>query len=269
MKHRSLKSRTGADLALGSARSKSRPLPKPPGGKVAGIKENKSGQSLGSKGRRTRERVIATTRMLLEASGGQIPAVAAIARAAKISAPTFYLYFEEVGEIILSVLQQMENELEPVIELLAGSWPTEECYDHARAFVTAYFVYWTKHAALLRVRNRLADEGDKRFVILRTKSVGHLTAILASKLVLPVTQGRVIATREEMAIVLICALERSATVLVLGLYPNPTTDGRRNPLINPLAQLIATVMGPTLTGSVTRVRVEKAQADGSGSKRGP
>jgi hypothetical protein len=41
----------------------------------------------------------------------------------------------------------------------------------AKVFVQAYFAYWDRHYALLRVRNFVADEGDKRFIDARRRSI--------------------------------------------------------------------------------------------------
>jgi AcrR family transcriptional regulator len=204
------------------------------------VAENKSGQSLGDKGHRTRQRIIEATRALIEGSGGSVPTARAVSRAVKLAAPTFYLYFEDVGEAVLAVVQQMQDELNPVIDLLALDWPAGQAFDRAQGFVTAYYDYWTAHAALLRVRNRMADEGDDRFVALRARSVDRLTEALAGKLTLPVLPARFSAQREDLAAALIIGLERSATVYALGLYPYAGRD--RSALIDALALLIANSM---------------------------
>lgn len=199
------------------------------------IKVNKSGQLLGQKGHRTRTRIISATLSLIEASQGLAPSAAAVARAAEISSPTFYLYFADVGEAILAAVEQVGDELDPVIALLKPDWPADALFARARAFVEAYFEYWEAHASALRVRNRLADQGDQRFVILRVNSVSRLSGAIAGKLVVPEPVGRL-----HLASVLVTALERSVTVRVLGLYP----DGKREQagMMDALALLIARSM---------------------------
>ena len=213
------------------------PLPEPG---LALVEENKSGQSLGDKGHRTRQRIVEATRSLIESSGGVVPTARAVARAVKLAAPTFYLYFEDIGESVLAVIQQMQDELNPVIDLLAVDWPAENLFDCAKSFVTAYYDYWTAHAALLRVRNRMADEGDDRFVALRARSVDRLTETLAGKLTLPVLPTRIAVQRADLAAALVIGLERSATVYALGLYPYIGRD--RSALIDALALLITNSM---------------------------
>src|SRR5687768_4998638 len=82
------------------------------------VRVNKSGQSLGQKGHRTRLRILDATRQLIEAQKGLAPAAAAVAREAGISSPTFYLYFADVGEAILDVVAEISQEFEPVAALL-------------------------------------------------------------------------------------------------------------------------------------------------------
>jgi AcrR family transcriptional regulator len=208
------------------------------------IAENKSGQVLGEKGRNTRSRVIAATRSVLEASGGLVPSAAAIARAAGVSSPTFYLYFKEVGEAILAVIEQMADELNPVLDMLSDDWPPETLYDHAHAFVVAYYDYWIAHTALLRVRNQLADEGDGRFSFLRAASALRLSAALTPKLAQPETRSGVVVARRDLASVLVIALERAATVRLVSTFPNlsPNLYPNQSQLISALALLIANAM---------------------------
>ena len=202
--------------------------------------ENKSGQRLGAKGKRTRLRMIAATRSLIEASRGAVPTSAAIAREVNLSAPTFNLYFEDVAEAVLAAIQPIKDELAPAIELLAADWPEEEAFERAQAFVKAYFNYWKSHAALVRVRNRLADDGDERFVMLRLESIRPLVAALAAKMAAPKARSRVIGTREQVATILVVALERTATVKVLGSYPKEVGD--RADMIDVFASMIVHAM---------------------------
>jgi AcrR family transcriptional regulator len=185
---------------------------------------NKSGQSLGQKGHRTRLRILEATRRLIEAQRGLAPAAAAVAREAGISSPTFYLYFTDVGEAILDVVAEIAHEFEPVVTLLAEDWPRERTYELAQAFTAAYFAYWTSHAAILRVRNRLADQGDERFMELRIEQGGRLTEPLAAKLSPGVIEGQEVAQRAAVAGVLTTALERTATVEALSLYPQRSSS---------------------------------------------
>jgi AcrR family transcriptional regulator len=180
---------------------------------------NKSGQSLGQKGHRTRQRILQATRQLIESQRGLAPAAAAVAREAGISSPTFYLYFADVGEAILDVVAQIADEFDPVEDVLLADWPLDRAFELARGFARVYFDYWMAHAAVLRVRNRLADQGDQRFMTLRIEQGERLSEPLTAKLADGLVGGQVVAERRAVAGVLITALERTATVEALQLYP--------------------------------------------------
>jgi AcrR family transcriptional regulator len=202
--------------------------------------ENKSGQRLGEKGKRTRLRIIAATRSLIEASRGAVPTSAAIAREVNLTAPTFNLYFNDVAEAVLAVIQTMKDELAPAIALLEVEWPEGETYERAQTFVKAYFSYWKSHAALLRTRNRLADDGDERFTELRYESIRSLVAALAAKMAVPKANSSVSGTREQVAIVFVVALERIATVNVLEAYPKHLRG--RSDMVDVLASMMVHAM---------------------------
>jgi AcrR family transcriptional regulator len=197
---------------------------------------NKSGQSLGQKGHRTRQRILEATRQLIEAQKGLAPAAAAVAREAGISSPTFYLYFADVGEAILDVVADIAHEFEPVAALLEAPWPKDQVLEHAERFVQAYFDYWYAHAAVLRVRNRVADGGDERFKALRMAQGTRLSDPLTDKLAAPTLEGRSVCDVRTLASILITALERTATVEALGLYPPRSSN---EDAIRALALLIA------------------------------
>jgi AcrR family transcriptional regulator len=200
------------------------------------VRVNKSGQSLGQKGHRTRQRILDATRQLIEAQKGLAPAAAAVAREAGISSPTFYLYFADVGEAILDVVAEISQEFEPVADLLEAPWPADQLFEYARQFTEAYFAYWYAHAAILRVRNRLADGGDERFKTLRMAQGTRLADPLTRKLAKGVFDGREVVGEMTLATILITALERTATVEALALYAPRSTD---NDAIGALALLIA------------------------------
>jgi AcrR family transcriptional regulator len=185
------------------------------------VQVNKSGQSLGRKGHRTRQRIIDATRELMEDSKGVAPSAAAVARAADISSPTFYLYFGDVGEAILAVVEQAGDDLAPVRERLEAPWGADP-FLQAHAFVQSFFDYWTEHAAVLRVRNRMADAGDERFVALRLAYAVHLLEPLVRKLSPVKSKGTGDIPARAIAGALIVNLERSATVSVLQIYPKAT-----------------------------------------------
>lgn len=187
-------------------------------------KINKSGQTLGRKGHDTRRRVLEATERLLGASRGLPPPLAMIARDAGISSPTFYLYFTDVPDAIFAAVEGLEARLAPVTALIEVQWDAGQSYDHALAFIEAFFAYWIDNAAVLRARNRLADEGNERFVQSRLDSVNALTAALAHKIRPALIGGEVVAGPDRLAGTLVTAIERTATALALDVYGAHVAD---------------------------------------------
>lgn len=183
------------------------------------ITVNKSGQSLGRKGRRTRAAIVAGAGQLLREDPRNPPTVAAIAKLAEISAPTFYLYFEDVGEVLIAMLEDLRDEMNAVLALLTEPWPEGQIYPHALRFVRAYFDFWIRHVPILRVRNSLADQGDARFRENRLGAALPIYVALGQKFMdRRRPDGDDFIEGRGAATVVITALERLATVVALELY---------------------------------------------------
>jgi AcrR family transcriptional regulator len=207
------------------------------------ISVNKSGQSLGRKGRRTRANIVAAASHLLHETPLGALTVAAIAKQADISAPTFYLYFEDVGEVLLAVLEDVTHELDEVLALLEAPWPVERTFECALRFVQAYFDLWVKHGAVLRARNHLSDQADPRFMKIRYGSALQFADALGRKFkdVRRDDTGEVI-TSVSLSAVTITSLERMATVVALEYYSRGVV--RWQDSSRALAHLIADSVNP-------------------------
>lgn len=181
---------------------------------------NKSGQTLGRKGLETRARIIETTVQLLDESRGLPPPLLAVARSAKISPPTFYLYFTDVADVIYAAVEGIGESLTAVAAALETPWTKGEAYSCALSFIDAFFAYWSANSSVLRARNRLADEGSVRFVESRMQSVDRLRTLLAARIRPAEVNGVVVASPEELAGTMLTSIERIATITVLNLYPS-------------------------------------------------
>jgi len=145
-------------------------------------RRNQHGQAMGTKGLQTRRRLIAATEDLLKATTLRDLRVADIARAAKTSTSTFYLYFRDVPEAVLAVISEVSQSTPTLLAILGERWEESEAYDRAQNFVETYIDYWQTHSALFRVRNLAADEGDERFVLARANSVTPLLEALSARI---------------------------------------------------------------------------------------
>lgn len=124
---------------------------------------NHYGQRIGSKGERTRQALIDATIKLLESHGLRDVSVADVAREAKTSAATFYVYFRGVPEVVLAALETTSQTSPELESLIAGDWLGAGARDAAANFVEAYTELWNRNGTVFRVRNLAAEEGDERF----------------------------------------------------------------------------------------------------------
>ena len=74
--------------------------------KKSGSETNQQGQSLGDKGRRTRARLLEAATKLLKTRSVREMTVMDIAKRAKTSSATFYLYFKDVEDVVLALTHQ-------------------------------------------------------------------------------------------------------------------------------------------------------------------
>ena len=126
---------------------------------------------MGSKGILTRSRIVAATANLMQRRPLRELRVAEIGQMAAVSSSTFYLYFESVAEAGLAVVEEVVQATPELMSLLASEWTADNVMIKAKAFVQNYMTVWDTHHALLRIRNFVADEGDKRFHDVRRRAV--------------------------------------------------------------------------------------------------
>ena len=137
---------------------------------------------MGSKGLQTRRRLIAATADLLKTTTLRDLSVADIARVAKVSTSTFYLYFADVSEAVLAVIGEVSQSTPAFLTMVDEPWDEGDAYERAQTFVESYIEHWQTHAALFRVRNLAADEGDRRFLMARSNSIMPLLRALAARI---------------------------------------------------------------------------------------
>ncbi|BFM08229.1 TetR/AcrR family transcriptional regulator [Halioxenophilus aromaticivorans] len=177
------------------------------------VKTNKHGQSLGRKGLETRQRLMNAALQLLKTSSPVELTAVAIAKKAKSSSATFYLYFADVKGILLALNQAAEADMSVVHDILDEPWePNTLDLDHAERVVKAFVSVWDKHREVLRYRNLEADRGDPAFEAIRLRTsirivnrfADHIFAAFPKRSKLTRTD----ATAE--ASVLVAAMERLA-----------------------------------------------------------
>lgn len=128
------------------------------------------GRTIGARAAATRRRLLDATAKLLGEHGVLDLRVVDVTRSVGTSPATFYQYFPDVDAAILALAQEATEDERPLVEFLTPGWTAEGGLDQARAFVDSYMEFWDSHAAVLRVRNLKAEEGDARFRAVRSEA---------------------------------------------------------------------------------------------------
>jgi AcrR family transcriptional regulator len=127
------------------------------------LSHNLLGQRLGKKGRDSRVRIIAATEKLLAGPIETPISLSAVAREASLGMSTLYLYFSDLTELLLAVLEPiMASAEQTYMGQLRARWPGDTLDQHCIQFVEAYYAFWVRHSRILHLRNSFADGGDER-----------------------------------------------------------------------------------------------------------
>jgi AcrR family transcriptional regulator len=176
---------------------------------------NQHGQSMGSKGLKTRRRLVDATVASLETTGFRELKVIDIARLARSSPATFYVYFADVSDAVLAALSELSQSTPDVMAVLAEDADEESADATAQRLVVAYMAFWKEHRLLLRLRNLCAEEGDQRFVRARAAAVQPLLKAIANRVerVQGAGHSSNIVAPAAAAAAVIALLERLAVVI--------------------------------------------------------
>lgn len=176
------------------------------------LSHNLNGQRLGRKGRDTRDRILAAAQDILADPPGELITLSEVARRASVRMGTLYLYFADMTELILAVLEPiMATVEEEYVHLVREFWPDEELGARALAFVQAYHGFWSKNSRILHLRNNMADRGDERMMQHRVRSAIPVMRLLIMQMgSRPTDHGTPISS---MTTALMTGLERVATVM--------------------------------------------------------
>ncbi|MCM2430949.1 TetR family transcriptional regulator [Streptomyces sp. RKAG337] len=130
------------------------------------------GRQVGERGRQTRLKLLKSLATELGVTGYRGSTVADVARRARTSPATFYQYFSDLDEAVLTLAEAV------AIAGSISSPPTETDGDSAHGLVHAFFALYERHRAVLRVIDMKAAEGDQRFTALRIQFLSGLQAEL-------------------------------------------------------------------------------------------
>ncbi|MDB5971367.1 MAG: TetR/AcrR family transcriptional regulator [Hydrocarboniphaga sp.] len=178
------------------------------------ITTNKQGQELGRKGHSSRLRLMEATERLLRTNSPVTLTAVSIAKEAKMSSAAFYLYFEDVRNVLLALSEAAATEMVDAHQILLQPWDAKEPdFKHAMGLVLAFYRVYDRHRSVLRYCSLEADRGDVRFEQVRLAIVIPFFEQFAERIyaasVNDARRSRGDAYAE--AIVLVSAMERNAT----------------------------------------------------------
>lgn len=178
---------------------------------VKRLKVNLQGQSLGRKGLETRSRMIeAAGRLLKEQPAVELTAVS-VAKAAQTSSAAFYLYFQDVKDLLYALSEIAEADMVVVHSILDEPWnPNNIETEHAHRVVEAFESVWDTHREVLRLRNLEADRGVERFERIRLRTSLRVINRFADHIMLAYRSTPAYTRNDALAeaSVLVAAMER-------------------------------------------------------------
>ncbi|MCU1496260.1 MAG: regulatory protein TetR [Acidimicrobiales bacterium] len=141
------------------------------------------GRVPGRRGRATRQKLLDCTAEMLRTRSYRDLKVVDIAREAGTSPATFYQYFPDVESAILVLADEMVNIGVERFSAVAAttSWKGRQGYAGAEALADAMLTFWEEHQPVLRVVDLATEEGDFRFVNVRTRLLNNLNNALAGE----------------------------------------------------------------------------------------
>lgn len=195
------------------------------------VSSNRIGQQLGSRGLKTRSRLLKAAASLLRTMSPMDLNATAIAREAGSSAATFYVYFDDVRQLLLDLSKA-------AAPTFAQMFPRpDSLLVHGRleediAFVIATLnAAWDRNAAILRYRNLEADRGDVDFHRLRYDLARPVLARLGEAMRRWGPKGRCDADIEADAVVILAAVERLVATTHEDTQTGPDSESLRRSLI--------------------------------------
>lgn len=125
---------------------------------------NLLGQRLGRKGRDTRQRILEGLSRHMAREDAAPVSLSAVAREASVAMTTLYLYFADLGELVLAALDPVIEDCRSLQVMLRCRWADRELAERCQDYLREHQDFWQRHARLLHLRNGFADAGDRRFL---------------------------------------------------------------------------------------------------------
>lgn len=186
-------------------------------GPQRGQKLVKKAMSLGNKGNKTRSLLMATARKMLDTTSPLSLTAAAISKEAGTSPATFYVYFENVEDILWALCEEISQDVSHLFDDKSLLRVDKRLEEDALAFVRGYCDIWAHHGPLLLYRNMEADRGNRRFNQLVLRITLPILEGITDRIVEAAPADRPVSRSDANAeaVVLVGAIDRIAAALHL------------------------------------------------------
>ena len=174
------------------------------------VSRNLNGQKLGRKGKDTRARILAAAAEIVAEGSEQPITLSAVARRALLGMTSLYLYFNDLSELLLAVLEPVEAAAEAHLGLIRPYWSDDRLSEQCRAFAAAYYAYWQDNSRILHLRNSLAEQNDQRMLQRSVISAQELIGLLAAQMNGNLQQPQ--SPDFALAVMLVTGFERAASI---------------------------------------------------------
>ena len=143
---------------------------------------NQHGQKMGRKGKETRQKIMDVTLKMLENRSYKDITVSEVAQEAGVSSSSFYVYFEDIEDVLFSCVKAAALDLGDLHEILDEEWDLDNLLAQVQRFVDTYNQLWAKYQVELRIRNLEADQGNVRFLNMRVETTRDILQKLGKKI---------------------------------------------------------------------------------------
>ncbi len=147
------------------------------------VSYNLNGQRLGRKGRDTRDRILAAAKEIIEDFDEAQITISEVARRTKLRMASLYVYFADLTELGLALLEPVMAEAETsYLQLLRTPWPDADLAMRCEQFVQGFFGFWQRNAGVLHLRNTMADRKDSRMTEHRINAARPVIGLLLQQM---------------------------------------------------------------------------------------
>ncbi|HEV8297118.1 MAG TPA: TetR family transcriptional regulator [Acidimicrobiales bacterium] len=123
---------------------------------------------------RTRQRLLDCTAELVEEVPYRELTSALVTQRLGLSPPAFYRYFADITDAILELTARMGETVSGIAASVREADWRADADGAAAALVDATGAFWTRHRALYRITDLLAEEGDARFATVKQRTFAPL-----------------------------------------------------------------------------------------------